>query len=296
MQAGLPFLLYKEEYAGVVSDFQGCIFPRIRGREEFTTGPRTFPGHQKTLNFAMADESPSIEAPICAPAARPKPLEAMDAQALQNLRALHPGDMKVVDAVNEVFYCGWRKRGKQMACWVLGQKPPKADILSALGECRQFFTEHQIGKDWWKILLENIPTAPAAPTGDAVLVADGPEWNKPPWRRSLRHWARLPVTRARMPLRVPLAHAPDVLLCCMLLHNLCVEHNSTPPPINGADLPDTGLDDALITNDEVQPPPDQNRRRAGHSLQRDFACAAVSSAGLQRPTTSTHWARSTNPQ
>ena len=26
MQAGLPFLVYKEEHGGVVSDFQGCVF------------------------------------------------------------------------------------------------------------------------------------------------------------------------------------------------------------------------------------------------------------------------------
>ena len=39
MQAGLPFLLYKEEYAGVVFEFQGCVFPRIRGNALLTTDP-----------------------------------------------------------------------------------------------------------------------------------------------------------------------------------------------------------------------------------------------------------------
>ena len=39
MQAGLPLLEWKEEYAGVVSDFQGCIFPRIREKALVTTDP-----------------------------------------------------------------------------------------------------------------------------------------------------------------------------------------------------------------------------------------------------------------
>lgn len=39
MQAGLPALLCKEEYWWVVFEFEGYVFPRIRGKALVTTDP-----------------------------------------------------------------------------------------------------------------------------------------------------------------------------------------------------------------------------------------------------------------